>query len=290
MRGRQFDLSTPVVMGILNVTPDSFSDGANLGHTDNRQTFRVSINKALTMAREMSEKGARLLDIGGESTRPGARQVSEQEELDRVIPVIEAIGANLAVAISIDTSSPRVMLEAVRAGAVMINDVRALSRDGALQAVANTGAAVCLMHMRGEPESMQSAVHYENVVIEVLEFLRQRADAAVSAGIARERLVIDPGFGFGKTLQHNYELLAKLSVFRQLELPILVGLSRKSMIGQATGRPVDQRLAGSIAATSLALQGGARIIRTHDVAATVDAIGVHCAFAEACGKGTENDK
>jgi dihydropteroate synthase len=274
-------------MGVLNVTPDSFSDGSNLGETTSASGFIVSINKVLARAREMIEQGARFLDIGGESTRPGAEPVSHQEELERVIPAIEAIRANFDVFISVDTSSPVVMSAALQAGAVMVNDVRALRRDGALDLVSKSGAAACLMHMQGEPKTMQEQVTYKSVVDEVMHFLAQRIHAAEQAGIARERLVIDPGFGFGKSSQHNYSLLGNLARLQVLGLPVLVGISRKSMIGQATGRAVEQRLAGGVAATACALQGGAKIIRSHDVAATVDAIRVHCALREAWTQETE---
>ena len=276
--GRQIDLSTPVVMGILNVTPDSFSDGSLLADQSAGSGFRVSVDKALHLARTMVVEGAAIIDVGGESTRPGAHPVGLQEELDRVIPVIERITAELDVAVSVDTSSPQVMRAAARAGASMINDIRALQREGALETVAESGLAACLMHMQGEPGTMQQLCDYDDVVADVLAFLAQRVAAAIGAGIPRDRLLVDPGFGFGKTLTQNYELLSSLERFGDLGLPVLVGISRKSMIGKVVDRPVDQRLAGSIAAATMALERGAVILRSHDVAATVDAIRVHCAL------------
>ncbi|MDT8427804.1 MAG: dihydropteroate synthase [Pseudomonadales bacterium] len=264
-------------MGILNATPDSFSDGGNLAMEQNAGVFSVSVEKALRVAETMLAEGAALLDVGGESTRPGAAQVSVQQELDRVIPVVEALTVQLGAAVSVDTSSPQVMAEAARKGAFLINDVRALQRPRALQQVAEDGLAVCLMHMQGEPDTMQAAPHYADVVDEVLAFLANRVDACLAAGIARENLLIDPGFGFGKTLQHNYLLLQQLSRLQALNLPVLVGVSRKSMLGRLLHRPVEQRLAGSIAATMYALSQGAAIIRTHDVGPTIDAIKVYAA-------------
>lgn len=275
MRGRQLRLSAPVVMGILNVTPDSFSDGGNLASASS-PVFRIDLDKCLRRAEQMRTEGAVFIDIGGESTRPGARPVSVQEELDRVVPVIERIAANVELLISVDTSTPLVMTAAAEAGAVMVNDVRALQREGAIAAAGASGMAVCLMHMRGEPDTMQQNIEYTDVVEEVTEYLGARAAAARAGGIDRGRLILDPGFGFGKTVAHNYQLLAGLPRLAELGYPLLVGISRKSMIGTVTGRPVDQRLAGSIAATALALDRGAMIVRTHDVAATLDAIGVHC--------------
>lgn len=277
---RQIDLSAPVCMGIINTTPDSFSDGAELAR-DDADGFVVHVDHALRRAESMLKEGAMFVDVGGESTRPGAAEVSEQEEMDRVLPVIEAIHANLDVCISVDTSSPRVMIEALIAGAELVNDVRALNREGALAAVAASQAAVCLMHMQGQPGTMQDNIHYDNVLDDVAAYLRARRQACLDVGIAPERLLIDPGFGFGKSPQHNYHLLKHLPDLVRLGSPVLVGVSRKSMIGAATGRPVEQRLAGSVAAATLALQGGASIIRSHDVAATMDAIRVHCAFQDA---------
>lgn len=267
-------------MGVLNVTPDSFSDGCELG-TEGKSEFRIDTDKALARATAMVREGAVFIDIGGESTRPGAEPVPLQEELDRVIPVVETIRRNIDVCISVDTSSPEVMIEALSAGAELINDIRALSNPGAIAAVQGSEAALCLMHMQGEPGDMQESISYENVVEEVFAFLNERVQYCLRQGIDRQRLVIDPGFGFGKTVEHNYQLLKHLSRFGELNLPVLVGMSRKSMIGAVTDRPTEQRLAGSIAATCYALLGGAQIIRTHDVAATVDAIRVNSAFSSA---------
>jgi len=270
-------------MGIINATPDSFSDGAEL-QKSGANSFQLDIDKALSRAETLVADGATFIDVGGESTRPGAAAVTEQEELDRVIPTIEAIRERLDVCISVDTSSPTVMGEAIISGAELINDVRALSTPGAIEAVSASKAAVCLMHMQGKPSTMQEnamQTSYKSVVEEVLEFLRTRVEHCVGQGIERSRLLVDPGFGFGKTVQHNYLLLKKLAHFSELEVPILIGVSRKSMIGEVTGRAVDQRLAGSVAATTFALASGAKIIRTHDVAATVDAIRVNCAYSSA---------
>lgn len=277
---RQIDLSVPVCMGIINTTPDSFSDGAELAR-DDANGFVVHVDHALRRAESMLDEGATFVDVGGESTRPGAAEVSEQEEMDRVLPVVEAIHANLDICISVDTSSPRVMIEALLAGAELINDVRALNRDGALAALAVSKAAVCLMHMQGQPGTMQDSIHYDDVLQEVTKYLQTRRQACIDVGIEPQRLLVDPGFGFGKSPAHNYHLLRHLPELAALGSPVLVGLSRKSMIGAATGRPVGQRLAGSVAAATLAMQGGARIIRSHDVAATMDAIRVHCAFQDA---------
>ena len=261
-------------MGVLNLTPDSFYDGASVG-AETGGIFRVSVDKALLRADNMLAEGARLIDIGGESTRPGAAQVSTQEEIDRVLPVVEALLERMDAIISVDTSSPEVMRAAAAAGAGMINDVRALRRPGALEAAARSSMAVCLMHMRGEPDTMQAGPKYKDIVTEVAGFLCERVDAAIKAGIHPERIVIDPGFGFGKTARHNFNLLREMRRFTEFGYPVLAGVSRKSMIGAATGRPPGGRLAGSIAAVMLALHGGASIIRSHDVAATADAIGVH---------------
>ena len=267
-------------MGIINVTPDSFSDGSQL-RLQSSSSFQVDIAKALSRAEAMVSEGATFLDVGGESTRPGAELVPLQEELDRVIPVIEAIRANLDVCISIDTSSPEVMTEAINAGVELVNDIRALSHPQAIPVIEQSNVAVCLMHMQGEPENMQESISYTNVVEDVLTFLSDRIQFCKQRGIDTQRLIVDPGFGFGKTVQHNYQLLKNLSRLKQLSLPVLVGLSRKSMIGEVINRPAELRLAGSIAATSYALLGGAQIIRTHDVAATIDAIRVNSAFLQA---------
>lgn len=259
--GRALDLSRVAIMGILNVTPDSFSDGGAFSELDS----------AVAHAHAMVGEGADIIDVGGESTRPGAGAVSVAEEIDRVVPVIERLARDLGLPISVDTSRPEVMRAAVAAGAGFINDVRALREPGAEQTAAALERPVCLMHMRGEPRTMQDNPEYHDVVSEVRDFLRTRVAAATAAGIARERLVIDPGFGFGKTAAHNLELLRRLEEFVELG-PILVGLSRKSMIGRLLGLPVDQRLHASVALALLAAQNGAAILRVHDVAATVQAV------------------
>jgi dihydropteroate synthase len=267
LKSRVLDLSTPVVMGVLNVTPDSFSDGGRFAATD----------AALAHARSLVADGARIVDVGGESTRPGAQPVPEAQELERVVPVIERIRAELDCAISIDTAKPGVMRAACAAGAELINDVMALRAPGALDAARETGAAVCLMHMQGEPRTMQQAPAYLDVVEEVAAFLRQRAEACIAAGIPSERLLVDPGFGFGKTLQHNLQLLGGIDVVAELGLPVLVGVSRKSMFGQLLGRAVGEREAGGVAAAAIAAWQGARVVRTHDVRATMDALKVTAA-------------
>jgi dihydropteroate synthase len=277
---RQIDLSRPVCMGILNTTPDSFSDGAQLARAGSER-FAVDMDLALARAEAMLAEGAVFVDVGGESTRPGAEPVSLDEELSCVIPVIEAIHRNLDICISVDTSNPEVMSEAVAAGAELINDVRALNRENALQTAAESKAAVCLMHMQGQPQTMQRDVRYGDVVTEVRDYLQQRVRACQAQGVESSRLLIDPGFGFGKTVQHNFQLLRQLAQLQSLGLPLLVGMSRKSMIGAATGRDLQERLAGSVAAASLALHNGAHVIRSHDVAATMDAIRVHCAYQDA---------
>lgn len=266
-----FSIPAPAVMGILNVTPDSFSDG---GHFDN-------LNIALRQAVTMVEGGASLIDIGGESTRPGAASVPEQQELDRVIPVIEAVRAVTDVPISIDTSKAGVMREAAAAGATMINDVAALQGEGAMQAAADLGVPVCLMHMRGEPRTMQEKPQYDDVVAEVAAFLESRIAACVEAGIGEELIVVDPGFGFGKTHGHNVELLANLRQLRVRERPLLVGVSRKSTLGNLTQREVHERMPASVAAAVMAVVNGASIVRAHDVQATVDALKVAQAVIEA---------
>ena len=268
--GRILRLDRPQVMGIVNVTPDSFSDGGAHDTTD------AAVAHALTLV----EEGADLLDIGGESTRPGADEVSLEEELRRVVPVIERLAAQVAIPISIDTSKPEVMRAAVQAGAGMINDVHALRRDGALEAAASLGVPVVLMHMQGEPRSMQAAPDYDDVVGDVHRFLAERIFAAEMAGIAKKRIVIDPGFGFGKDTAHNLQLLAHLERFVELGVPVLAGLSRKRSIGDLTGRSVPaERVSGSVAAHLIAAQRGAAIVRVHDVAATVDALKVWNALA-----------
>ncbi len=261
-------------MGILNITPDSFSDGGVF----------LSPQAAVERARQMVEEGAAIIDIGGESTRPGAPPVSVQQELDRVLPILEALSAELPVPISIDTSKPEVMRAAVEAGVGMINDVRALRLAGALEAAAEinrqTSVPICLMHMQGEPGTMQQQPHYSDVVQEVSTFLAKRVQACVRHGIPRERLVVDPGFGFGKRLEHNLSLLKRLDELGKLGLPLMVGLSRKSMIGAVLDRPVTQRLYGSLAAAVLAVARGAVLVRVHDVRATVEALKLYNAVLQ----------
>ncbi|AGA85551.1 dihydropteroate synthase [Pseudomonas sp. SCT] len=259
---RVLDLSRPHVMGILNVTPDSFSDGGRF----------AGLDAALRHAEAMAAAGATLIDVGGESTRPGARAVSPTEELERVAPIVEAVARELDVVVSVDTSTPAVIRESARLGAGLINDVRSLQRDGALDAAADTGLPVCLMHMRGEPGDMQVDPHYEDVTSEVCSFLEQRMAACAAVGIPLERIVLDPGFGFAKTLTHNLVLFRHMEALHRLGRPLLVGVSRKSMVGAVLGRPVDQRLYGSLALAALAVSKGARIVRVHDVAETVDVV------------------
>nr|WP_206766077.1 dihydropteroate synthase [Shewanella sp. DW31] len=251
-------------MGILNITPDSFSDGGQYS----------SYELACQHADDMVAQGAGMIDIGGESTRPGAAEVSLADELARVIPLVKYVAAHHDVWISVDTSKPEVMRQAVAAGAHLINDVRALMEPGALEAAAELQVPICLMHMQGEPKSMQFAPTYHNVIEEVSVFLTERIEACLRAGIPRELLILDPGFGFGKSLEHNYELLAKLDCFAQFDLPILIGLSRKSMIGNLLAKPTSERLAGSLAGAMIAAQKGAHIIRVHDVTETVDMLKV----------------
>ncbi len=249
-------------MGILNVTPDSFSDGGRYNRLD----------AALLHAESMVRAGATLIDVGGESTRPGAAIVSSAQELDRVVPVVEAIAQRLDVVISIDSSSADVMRESARVGAGMLNDVRSFRREGALQAAVDSGLAVCLMHMRGEPGDMQSSARYVDVLAEVRSFLEERMAQCVAAGVERERIVLDPGFGFAKELEHNLSLFKRMDELQVLGRPLLVGVSRKSMIGGVLGKPVSDRLYGSLALAALAVAKGAAILRVHDVAETVDAV------------------
>jgi len=260
--GKILSLDIARVMGIVNVTPDSFSDGGQHGTAES----------AIAHGLRLVDEGADMLDIGGESTRPGAAEIPEEEELKRVIPVIEALAKQISIPIAIDTSKPGVMRAAVRAGASIINDVFALRRDDALDVAAELKVPVILMHMQGEPHSMQAAPHYDDAVAEVHSFLTQRIFACEMAGISKKNIVIDPGFGFGKSLEHNLALLAQLQKFVELGVPVLAGLSRKSMIGTLTGRDVNDRVSGSVAAALIAAQNGAKIIRVHDVAATVDAL------------------
>lgn len=260
--GRPLDLGRVAVMGILNLTPDSFSDGG----------LFLSRDQAVSHALKMADEGADIIDVGGESTRPGTLAVSLQEELDRVVPVIEALRREVEIPISIDTSKPQVMREAVSAGAGMINDVKALREENALATAAELGVPVCLMHMQGEPRSMQVNPTYKDVVVEVRDFLSARRQACLDAGVDEKKILIDPGFGFGKTLEHNLELLRNLSELKSVGAPVLVGLSRKSMIGKAIGLPVDKRLHASVALAILAVRTGANVIRLHDVAATREAV------------------
>ena len=255
-------------MGIVNVTPDSFSDGGKF----------VATNLAIEHALKLAEEGAAILDIGGESTRPNATPVSLQQELDRVIPVIEALVKQVNIPISIDTYKPQVMQAAIAAGASMVNDVRALQEDGALEVVAKSNVGVCLMHMQGTPQTMQQNPHYDDVVNDVKTFLAERLQASIYAGMSANRILLDPGFGFGKTREHNITLLQNLESFADLDQPLLIGLSRKSVLGQMTGNDVDARLYASIAASVLAAQKGAKILRVHDVKATVEALKVVAAL------------
>lgn len=263
-RDSHLDLSFPHVMGILNVTPDSFSDGGK----------HNALVDALTHTNEMVNAGATIIDVGGESTRPGADEVSVEEELERVIPVIDAIAQRFEVWISVDTSKADVIREAARVGAHIINDVRSLSEPGALEAAASTGLPVCLMHMQGEPRTMHQAPVYENILSEVDTYFAQQIARCEAAGIKKERLILDPGFGFGKNLSHNYELLAHLGDFHHFGLPLLVGMSRKSMIGQLLNVGPSQRLTGSLSCAVIAAMQGAQIIRAHDVKETAEAMRV----------------
>nr|BBD50113.1 dihydropteroate synthase [Haliea sp. ETY-M] len=263
-------------MGVLNVTPDSFSDGGKW-----LAGAKPDLDALRRAGAAMCAAGAAILDVGGESTRPGAAPVSEQEELERVIPVIEALRDESDVIISIDTSTPRVMREAAAAGAGLINDVRGLRRDGAVTAAAATGLPVCLMHMQGEPDSMQDRPAYDDAVRDIAGYLQERVAVCAAAGIAAERILLDPGFGFGKTLDHNLQLLARLTELAELGFPLLVGLSRKSLIAKITGRAVDERLAGSIALALLAAERGAAVLRVHDVAETVDVLHILAALRAA---------
>jgi dihydropteroate synthase len=263
-------LPTPSVMGILNVTPDSFSDGGKFN----------TVSAARQQAETMAEAGAAIIDIGGESTRPGATEVSSDRELERIIPVIEAVRESTELPISVDTSKPEVMREVAAAGAAMINDVTALQTPGATAEVAALGLPVCLMHMQGQPRSMQNHPEYEDVVAEVTAFLGERVAQCVQDGISRDRIIVDPGFGFGKTVAHNIELLANLRQLQELGLPVLVGLSRKRSLGDITGKDVDDRMPASISAATIAVLHGAAIVRAHDVRETVDALRIASAVMD----------
>jgi dihydropteroate synthase len=260
--GKSLDLTHPQVMGVLNVTPDSFSDGGDF----------FSLDKAVARALQMEAEGAAIIDIGGESTRPGAAPVTLEDEIRRVVPVIEALQSRLKVPISIDTRKPGVMRAAIQAGAGFINDINALREPGALEVAAGFAVPVCLMQMQGEPRTMQEDPRYENVVGEVADFLQRRITACEQAGVGRERLLLDPGFGFGKTVTHNLYLLERLNVLTRLGLPLVVGLSRKSMIARLLGLEPGERLPASIALAVLAVERGARLVRSHDVAATWQAL------------------
>lgn len=268
LRATELELSSPQIMAVLNTTPDSFSDGGAL-YNDKHQ---LDLSLVLTQVESFLQQGANIIDVGGESTRPGAEPVSIAEELERVIPVVEAVSKRFDVAISVDTSTPAVMTESAKVGASLINDVRALGRPGALEAAAETGLPVCLMHMSGEPGSMQDDPQYDDVVREVCDFLLARVGQCVEVGIDTGKILLDPGFGFGKTLTHNLTLFRHLDQLVALGFPLMVGVSRKSMIGAILDKPVDQRIIGSVAMAMLAAQRGAQILRVHDVSATADAL------------------
>lgn len=270
-QNKTLDLTSPQVMGILNVTPDSFSDGGQFNHID----------AALKQARAMIRDGATIIDIGGESTRPGAAQVSEEQEIDRVIPIIEAIRLESDVWISIDTSKPSVMKQAVEAGADLINDVRALTIDGALEVAAHAGVPVCIMHMQGQPQDMQDNPQYSDVIDEVADFLSERITQCIKAGIKRENIILDPGFGFGKTMAHNFRLINQFNRFLDFKLPVLAGLSRKSMFDHLLSLKVDERLASSLTGALLCAQQGAHILRVHDVKETADMLKIMNTVASA---------
>lgn len=262
-QNQTIDLSFPQVMGIVNMTPDSFSDGGNYNNLDD----------AMRRVDSMIQAGATFIDIGGESTRPGAAIVSVEEELDRVVPLVEKVARYFDVWISVDTSKPQVMTESAKAGAHLINDVRALTESGALEAAAQTGLPVCVMHMQGDPQTMQNAPHYEqDIYQEVDNFFAKQIERCINAGIDRQKIILDPGFGFGKTLAHNYRLLATLEQFHHFNLPLLVGMSRKSMIGQVLNVPPQERMLGSVSCAVIAAMKGAQIIRVHDVKETFDAL------------------
>ena len=264
---RTLDHSCPRIMGVLNVTPDSFSDGGQL-----YRDGRVNTDALLTRAEEMLSEGADILDVGGESTRPGAAVVSEAEELDRVVTAVEALARHCDTIISVDTSTPSVMRESARCGAGLLNDVRGFQRPQALQTAADSGLALCVMHMQGEPDTMQTAPSYKDVVQDIADFLNQRLADVSGVGIDLDRVIIDPGFGFGKTAEQNFELLVRLSELQDLRQPVLVGLSRKSMISSVLDRPPEERMIASVALALMAVERGARIVRVHDVAATFYAL------------------
>ncbi|MCR8921241.1 dihydropteroate synthase [Dasania sp. GY-MA-18] len=275
--GRVLDLSQPQVMAVLNVTPDSFSDGGSLSSAG-----QLNQQKVLQRVERILAEGASIIDVGGESTRPGATPVPLAEEMDRVLPVVEAISQRFDAVISVDTSSPELMLAAADCGAGLLNDVRALERPGAVTAAVQTGLPVCLMHMQGSPAMMQNNPNYQSVVTEVAQYLSGRAESCMAAGVEPGRIIIDPGFGFGKTAEHNLQLLKQLPQLQDLGFPILVGLSRKSLIGQVLGREVNERLAGSLALALMSVMHGAAIVRVHDVAETVDAIRLYNAMQQSC--------
>ena len=264
---RTLDLSCPRIMGVLNVTPDSFSDGGQL-----YRDGRVDTDALLSRAEKMLAEGADIMDVGGESTRPGAAAVSEAEELDRVVTAVEALADHFDTIISVDSSTPSVMRESARCGAGLLNDVRGFQRPHALQAAAESGLALCVMHMQGEPDTMQTAPTYSDVLQDISDFLSRRLAHMSDVGIDLDRVIIDPGFGFGKTAEQNFELLAQLEVLCNQDQPILVGLSRKSMISSVLDRPPEQRMVASVALALMAVERGARIVRVHDVAATFDAL------------------
>lgn len=274
-KNRVLDLSRPQVMGVLNVTPDSFSDGGQ----------HLALSNALARAEQMAREGAAIIDVGGESTRPGATAVDAAQELERVLPVVEALAAEVDAIISIDTMKAEVMRQAVQAGAHMINDVNALQAEGAVAVARESQAAVCLMHMQGQPRTMQTDPQYEDVVTEVADFLSLRAQHCIDAGLSTKRILLDPGFGFGKTLTHNLQLMAELTRLCQLGWPVLVGVSRKSMLGTLLDVPAQERIHGGTAAAVLACWQGARLVRTHDVRATVEALQVVRAVQEQQGLG-----
>ena len=273
--GRFLSLEHPVIMGVLNITPDSFSDGGRW-----YRNGRADLSSLIAHATSMVSAGAGILDVGGESTRPGADPVSEQEELDRVVPVVEALAAECEAVISVDSSSPVVMREAADAGAGLLNDVRALQRERAVSTAAELNLPVCLMHMQGSPETMQQSPDYSDVVDEVGQFLLGRVIVCEDAGISRDQILLDPGFGFGKTMEHNLELFAGLPRLRELGFPLLVGLSRKSLIAKITGREVHERLPGSLAFALMAVERGAQLLRVHDVAETADVLKILAAVQD----------